>query len=93
MADLVAVPQVIFTNPTVVLVGLTCIAAQRGERAGRKVIALAAIRGAKLHTSGYRWMAATNSRPRVWRIRIAGRDSCWTRSDGSAPCIDSSDCG
>jgi len=91
MADLVAVPQVIFTNPTVVLVGLTCIAAQRGERAVRKVIALAAIRGAKLHTSGYRWMAATNSRPRVWRI--AGRDSCWTRSDGSAPCIDSSDCG
>jgi dihydrolipoamide dehydrogenase len=52
-ADLIAVPQVIFTNPTVVSVGLTRMAAQREGRAVREVTAPAATLGARLHADGY----------------------------------------
>jgi pyruvate/2-oxoglutarate dehydrogenase complex dihydrolipoamide dehydrogenase (E3) component len=52
-ADLVAVPQVIFTSPTVASVGLTRTAAHREGRAVREVTAPAATLGAILHADGY----------------------------------------
>jgi dihydrolipoamide dehydrogenase len=52
-ADLVAVPQVIFTSPTVTSVGLTRTAAQREGRAIREVTAPTATLGAQLHADGY----------------------------------------
>jgi pyruvate/2-oxoglutarate dehydrogenase complex dihydrolipoamide dehydrogenase (E3) component len=65
-ADLVAVPQVIFTNPTVVSVGLTRTAAQREGRAVREVTSVAATLGAKLYVDGYedgwaQWILDTDS--------------------------------
>jgi len=52
-ADRVAVPQVIFTSPTVVSVGLTRSAAQHEGRAVREITAAAATLGARLHADGY----------------------------------------
>ncbi|KAE9382102.1 putative oxidoreductase [Stipitochalara longipes BDJ] len=65
-ADLVAVPQVIFTSPTVTQVGLTRSAAQREGRAVREITAAAATLGAKLHADGYedgwaQWIVGSDS--------------------------------
>jgi pyruvate/2-oxoglutarate dehydrogenase complex dihydrolipoamide dehydrogenase (E3) component len=52
-ADKVAVPQVIFTSPTVASVGLTRTSSQREGRKIREVTAPAATLGARLHADGY----------------------------------------
>jgi pyruvate/2-oxoglutarate dehydrogenase complex dihydrolipoamide dehydrogenase (E3) component len=52
-ADQVAVPQVIFTSPTVTSVGLTRTKAKHEGRAVREVTAPTATLGARLHSDGY----------------------------------------
>jgi pyruvate/2-oxoglutarate dehydrogenase complex dihydrolipoamide dehydrogenase (E3) component len=65
-ADLVAVPQVIFTSPTVASVGLTRTDAHRVGRVVREITAPAATLGAILHADGYpagwaQWIVDANS--------------------------------